>query len=711
MKQIALFCVLSAFMVALPVLDSGDAYQKMTNSFQIDKKCVSYMRPLVHSIDAKEASSLEDPRYVGDPVDVVLGEMRSFPQVDFTLLGSYQPLVFSRICHSSKEEDGPFGFGWSHSYNITLTKRSDEWFEMVDEEGRLSAFVFRPAEREFSPIMWNKSSLTRQLANPGAAHPLYRMVCQAKDGVKYVFPDVFWKEAHVRYHVSAIEYTDGSAIRFAPDDGSLPTRITDAHGRVIRLSYSNGRIAEIFEPGRPADQPIRYGYDDQGNLTSVAYPVDPHTTRIRRYYYTDPHDVHNLTRIQDEHGTSFHYEYEQSGRCTVSQGEDFGAGPYYKHTFAYDPQELKTVLKRWRGSEIFTEIIGYTKDERITKIEYMDSGETKEFAYDLHMNGASTLEISESSAGQNDVFKKVVRFDDKFNVTDISVGTAKSKDEKPETLRIKVFHDDPNNPAAPTKIVDQNDNLLNISPESFNKIEEIFRVREAEELGQPPNVQAFLARDDDSFSAGKARLVRNKQGLIKKVIGADGATCEYSYDGAGRYVRLIIRNGKNRRKVQIAYDWLGRVTLVRVEEDAEVQKESYTYEATDLFDKSASYAINKAAADGLKTQFLYNKAGLLWKVVRFEAGGPSVTTYEHDAFGNLVRIVLPDGGEIKATYDSRDRLIDIQTPRRFLEPAEMKRAELINSKAVARLFLTQCVKDARSNLAPFLSCAFVPFRG
>jgi YD repeat-containing protein len=284
------------------------------------------------------------------------------------------------------------------------------------------------------------------------------------------------------------------------------------------------------------------------------------------------------------------------------------------------------------------------------------------------MDGESTLEITETSPAEKSVFKKFVRFDERFNPAEISVGTTESKNEKPETLHIRVFYEDADNPDTPTKILDQNDKPLYITPEAFNRIEEIFRVKEAEKMGQPPNVEDYLAERKDSFGENKTLTIRDKQGLIKKFVYSDGSTGEISYDNAGRYVRLIEKTSASKREERYSYDWLGRVTLVRrVEENGEIRKASNEYDATDLFDETAKYAVNKTGFDGAKTQLLYNKAGLLWNIVKYQAKGPSVTTYEYDAFGNPVRVLLPDGCEIRATYDSRDRLINIVVPSRLFD--------------------------------------------
>jgi len=620
---------------------------------------------------SKKASAAEEPECAGDPFNIVYGHVHTFPQVDFVLGGTYDYMVFSREYYSVAEYDGPFGYGWTHSYNFTLTKRSDEMFEFMNQEGKLNFFAFFPGKKEFQPGPWNTYTLTRELINPGEPHPLYRMICIAKDGTKFIFPDAFWKEPHVPVHVSAIEYKDGRSIKFVPDDGSLPTQIIDPHGRVIRLSYSDGRVTEIFEPGRPPDRPIRYGYDEIGNLTQVSHPVSPDVIYTRRYYYQDPNDPHNLTRLQDEHGFSMSYEYDQNGRCILTYGDNNGQGPLYKYINQYKPEEHQTVMARCRGTEMFIEVVTYNNTGHIVRREYPDSGEIEKYKY-ITKGGQFTVEKTEIDSSQSSVFRKVVEFDEKFNVTGVSVGTTETEGETPDTLQLKISYNDPDNPAKPTSIVDQNDNLLEIPADALDKIEELFRVKEAEALGRLPDIKGFLAESEDGTpSPEEWRVSHDEHGLVQKITGGAGHETGFLYDGAGRIVQLVEKKGDKEKKAQVAYDWLGRVTkVVMIEPNGETRTESYEYDAPDKFYPNACYAINKIGYDGKKTQFVYRRGDFLWKVVQYENGGvSSITTYEYDSFGNLIKVILPDGRTITATYDSRDRLIDIQGPRSLLEYA------------------------------------------
>ncbi|MBI4831653.1 MAG: RHS repeat protein, partial [Candidatus Lindowbacteria bacterium] len=80
-------------------------------------------------------------RYRGDPVDVVTGNMQTFPQVDFTLSGIDEPLEFYRTYNSQTSYDGVFGKGWTHNFNLVLTSHSnDSDIDIMDEKGMYHFF-------------------------------------------------------------------------------------------------------------------------------------------------------------------------------------------------------------------------------------------------------------------------------------------------------------------------------------------------------------------------------------------------------------------------------------------------------------------------------------------------------------------------------------------------------------------------------------------
>ncbi|MFC3146215.1 DUF6531 domain-containing protein [Piscinibacterium candidicorallinum] len=95
-------------------------------------------------------------------------------------------------------------------------------------------------------------------------------------------------------------------------------------GRELRFVYnSDGRMVQLVPPGavkdgtlNTAQSPIRYGYDAQGNLTTVTWQDGT----VKRYHYEDTRFPNHLTGITDEAGVrTNNYSYDDQGRATLSE--------------------------------------------------------------------------------------------------------------------------------------------------------------------------------------------------------------------------------------------------------------------------------------------------------------------------------------------------------------------------------------------------------
>ena len=80
--------------------------------------------------------------YAGDPVNMVTGNVYHTER-DLSLKGrGGLPLVFERSYNSRNPQDGPLGFGWTHSFNHYLTFKDDNYngtTEAADTDNTTSA--------------------------------------------------------------------------------------------------------------------------------------------------------------------------------------------------------------------------------------------------------------------------------------------------------------------------------------------------------------------------------------------------------------------------------------------------------------------------------------------------------------------------------------------------------------------------------------------
>lgn len=95
-------------------------------------------------------------------------------------------------------------------------------------------------------------------------------------------------------------------------------------GRELKFIYNaQGRMVQLVPPGavkdgtlNTAQSPIRYGYDAQGNLTTVTWQDGT----VKRYHYEDTRFPNHLTGITDEAGVrTNNYSYDDQGRATLSE--------------------------------------------------------------------------------------------------------------------------------------------------------------------------------------------------------------------------------------------------------------------------------------------------------------------------------------------------------------------------------------------------------
>ncbi|MBI5117030.1 hypothetical protein HZA56_11205, partial [Candidatus Poribacteria bacterium] len=390
-------------------------------------------------------------RFTKEPVDVITGKMVTFPQVDFTLSGLNEPLEFIRNYSSQSEYDGVLGYGWTHNYNIILTSYDYDTtlVTIMDGEGKHHFFTDTDGDRTYAPTINDGTSVVKTFGSPDT------YVWKTKDGKTYHFDEIHktictnppsCSDNDYLHYLTAIEYKDGNQISFSYtiNSGNIThSEIVDTHGRIVSLNYSNGRIVSIDEPGRhDAGQLIQFGYTN-GNLTSVSQPVDANTTYTRYYYYNDPNDPHNMTRLQDQRGNSFYYAYDANDRCYLSYGDNVGGWPSFKTQLQYFPDDNQTVVTRFRDAEQFTDTYTYS-GEYITQVDHALSGITEKYSYGLNPGGTSAL--TKLIVGPPDEWhtngyylKTISHYNANFDLIDTVEGTVGSESADPTSTPVRMY--------------------------------------------------------------------------------------------------------------------------------------------------------------------------------------------------------------------------------------------------------------------------------
>jgi YD repeat-containing protein len=295
----------------------------------------------------------------GDPVNMVTGNMYHTER-DLSLKGrGGLPIVFERFYNSRKPQDGPLGYGWTHSFNHFLEFRDDNADAAVnpaDTDGLTSTIAWVDGTGAEKLISANGAAGGVPAGSyPAPAGFYFQFTKNAdgtynlkeKNGLTYTF-EAAAGTVNQRAKLTRVEDRNGNPLNLAYTSGRLST-VTDGLNRAIVFDYQGGtRVREIRDwTGRK----FQYDYDAQGNLTAFKNPLavagqqDPVTYE----YYTliDGANVdHAMKRYLLPRGNWMRFEYYMNGRVfrhSNALGETM--------TFTYNDFRRETVSVNERGFE------------------------------------------------------------------------------------------------------------------------------------------------------------------------------------------------------------------------------------------------------------------------------------------------------------------------------------------------------------------------
>lgn len=187
---------------------------------------------------------------MGGPVDVATGKM-TYDQEDLRIDGPL-PMVFSRrYAHRIRTTLGGFGYGWTHSYNLTLTNMGG---------GKL----FRTAEGRdvLFPVNISGGYVYNQRDHMALATITGGFKVTTNAQMKYNF--------NTSGRLTSIVDRNGNTLTMVYDGSNRLSTITDGFGRTFTLTYNgSSRIISLTDGTRT----VTYGYTDgQNNLNSATYP-------------------------------------------------------------------------------------------------------------------------------------------------------------------------------------------------------------------------------------------------------------------------------------------------------------------------------------------------------------------------------------------------------------------------------------------------------
>ena len=611
--------------------------------------------------------------YAAEPVNVVLGNY-TYEATDLAFGSRGLPTTVKRSYNSLDSEDGPFGPGWTHAYNVGLSVDGVSGDVTVrNEDGRRDLFT-RNGDGSYAPPDGVFATLTRQ--GDGS------YVLVTKERVTLAFT--------AAGRLTQLRDRNGNATALSYDGSGRLTSVTDAVGRAITLSYNPaGRIAQVVDPiGRS----YAYAYSADGRLTGVTDAMG-HVTAYR-------YDAAGyLDRVTDANG---HYlvrnTYDASGRV-IEQLDARGA----KTTFLYQPADHRTYVtdplantavfeydaqyRMTRETDPLGHSVGYAYDANGYRSSVTDKrGMTTAFEFDARGNllrktdplgGVSTASFNSTDdmTAKTDELGRTFTFsfDAKGNLlttTDPLGGTtantytaygetATSTDAAGSTQAFS--YDAEGNRTGATnalgrtthfaydavgRTVSQTDPLGHATSFAYDADDRLTQTTDA--LGSISGTAYDAVGNKSSETDANGRVTsyaHDEKDELVQVTDAAGGVVAYAYDAVGNRTRVTDANG---HATSFEFDALGRVTR---------ETDSLGRVRTTAYDPAGAVA-SRTDARGRTTTYTYDALG---RLTRTTYAGASTVSFAYDAVGN--RTAMTDAiGAWGYAYDALNRATSVTDP-------------------------------------------------
>ncbi len=537
--------------------------------------------------------------YASEPVNTALGNY-TYEHTDLKLAGN-PGLEFRRAYNSQDGYQGPFGYGWTHSYNIFLSV-----------SGSSAKVKYADGHEEQYTVNANGTFTA-------AFGGTYSTLVKNQDGT-YTVQDKTQKV-----------YIFGS-------DGKLKS-IVDKNGNTISLVYTSGNLTSVTDP---AGRTLSLTYDSSNHITGITDPVG----RTVSYSY----DANgNLASYTDANGGKWSYQYDSSHEVTqivnplgnvliantyivpkvVSQINGLGNTT----TFQYDtPNPGDTTITDPMGKKTI-----HSHDSQYELIKVVNPlGQTTSYTYDVNGNRTQITDVRGNiTQYAYDAMGNVTQKTDTLgDVTSISYDALNNPLTRTDALgHMTVFAYD-----AKGNLITTKDPLGHTTVMSYTASGEISSITNANGYTSTFSYDSagdlILAEDPLKNST---TYTYDAVGRKVSATDANGLTTSYAYDENDNLISVTDPNGKT---AFFVYDLNNNQASAT---DKKGVITSYVYDALDE-------VIQVSSPDRGGTVFIYNPDQAV--NTKTDANGIT-TTYVYDAGGRLTAMTFPDASQnIALSYDA-----------------------------------------------------------
>lgn len=555
-----------------------------------------------------------------------------------------------------------YGYGWQLNYNMFYA-RIEKGDIIVVWEGGADKFI--KDGDSFLPPLDTYSRLREYQPD--------RFVLRTKEGMEYYFDNPIHKR------VTRRQDPNGNILSFSYNTDMQLTKIIDAAGRKIELSYANGNLSSIADASASPKRSVYLQYDANNNLVGIKDPLGNQT----KYSYNS---AHRLTSITPPIGAPTTITYEDGAAIKVGNGLTTKA-------FTYDQNHhITTVTNDAPVGEQYIRFL-YDNEGRINNIE--DAfGNSTTATWDARNNLTGITDGNGNSTSYT--------YDGVGNLLSVIDALGNTTQYTYEDAYNKL-----------TSIVDANGHTSNYAYDAWGNL-----VKETDPLSHVTS-WAYNERGEhigrtDANGVATAYVYDDAGNLIATRY-PDGSEVNYSYDGIGNIT------GMTNADVQVlyTYDTLNRVTQVKVsshgktisyEYDARGNRTrmidpdggitTYEYDAagrlerlTNPLKQTTAYTydgqgrlVSKTYHNGTNASYQYDRAWHLLSLVNRKSSGEVVSSYayEYDAAGNRTKMTEADGGVTYYGYDKLNQLTDVTYPdgatQRYTYDAVGNRLALADSR-------------------------------
>jgi RHS repeat-associated protein len=667
-------------------------------------------------------------------------------------------LSFTRSYNTAQSNKlGPIGFGWEHNFQVLLYS-----IPGTGSGGGPNSVTYRLKGSDGSGQSFKAQSLSGGLTM-NAEKPYHGTLVRNGDG-----SFDYYTKARIRYHFAGayafngfnfydqsymgnlafMEEPDGNRLTLAYDTLGRMTSITDSSNRSLVFEYgiapspfagviatTNGSRSEqscvprgelnllrnrfvkaqggqawhITTVTGPGGLKVIYGYDTDGNLTSVKRKGTDDISAstddaIWQYEYKPTPNVQTSAELShfiktvtnpNGHATNYDYWFEQLGTPVKTVARPEGVNTNLSYTLDQNNRIKQATVTDARGNPttyVLT-VDGYTSSMTaprgaVTTFDFNDSGqktretdplgETSTFEYDAKGNlrkrtstGSDGTTVSTEALYDQTYSKPLSNRDANGNVTSFTLdGHGKVTQVRLPNGSNKLFEYAQNGDLR--RITDERGLVTQIQYDAYGNPAHIERETQTSKVNITDNtfdVRSRALTTTDSLQPGVTRTIdaldRVKTETTSDPTGfRDSVSTAYTYKLLGQVLTVTMSGGGQNRTESYTYDNLER--MIQSDENGDGLSQSLT--RTVVYDANSN-PITTTDRRGVVTTNLYDELNYRTSSRLSGPFGPDITveTLTPDVMGNPVSRVDQYNATITFTYDGLHRLIKRTLPGGYFE--------------------------------------------